>query len=110
MPVRAPMLCGCGRVVQGGPCLACAAARAKAYDARRPTARQRGYDSAWNKARATFLTAHPRCAMCEQPAAVVDHIKPHRGDRKLFWERSNWQPLCQHHHSSTKQRMERADV
>jgi 5-methylcytosine-specific restriction protein A len=48
--------------------------------------------------------------MCDQPASVVDHIKPHRGDRKLFWERSNWQPLCQHHHSSTKQRMERTDV
>lgn len=32
-------------------------------------------------------------------ATVVDHIKPHRGDQKLFWDRSNWQPLCEHHHN-----------
>ena len=30
---------------------------------------------------------------------VVDHIIPHRGDQKLFWDRSNWQPLCEHHHN-----------
>lgn len=30
---------------------------------------------------------------------VVDHIKPHRGDQKLFWDRRNWQPLCEHHHN-----------
>lgn len=27
-------------------------------------------------------------------ATVVDHIVPHRGDQKLFWDESNWQPLC----------------
>lgn len=32
-------------------------------------------------------------------ATVVDHIKPHRGDQKLFWDRGNWQPLCEHHHN-----------
>jgi 5-methylcytosine-specific restriction protein A len=25
---------------------------------------------------------------------VVDHIVPHRGDKKLFWDSSNWQALC----------------
>lgn len=29
----------------------------------------------------------------------MDHIKPHRGDQKLFWDRGNWQPLCVHHHN-----------
>jgi 5-methylcytosine-specific restriction protein A len=24
-----------------------------------------------------------------------DHIKPHKGDPVLFWDQSNWQPLCQ---------------
>ena len=24
----------------------------------------------------------------------VDHIIPHRGDQKLFWDRNNWQALC----------------
>lgn len=32
-------------------------------------------------------------------ATVVDHIVPHRGDQKLFWDRGNWQPLCEHHHN-----------
>ena len=27
-------------------------------------------------------------------ATVVDYIVPHRGDQKLFWDKSNWQPLC----------------
>lgn len=27
-------------------------------------------------------------------ATVVDHIIPHKGDQYLFWDRSNWQPLC----------------
>jgi 5-methylcytosine-specific restriction protein A len=32
-------------------------------------------------------------------ATDVDHIKPHRGDKKLFWDTSNWQALCHSHHS-----------
>ena len=32
------------------------------------------------------------------PATVVDHIKPHRGDAKLFWDETNWQPLCKSCH------------
>jgi 5-methylcytosine-specific restriction endonuclease McrA len=31
-------------------------------------------------------------------ATVVDHIKPHRGDKILFWDQSNWQPLCKKCH------------
>jgi 5-methylcytosine-specific restriction protein A len=50
-----------------------------------------------------FLAAHPLCVMCAAEgrytkATVVDHIKPHRGDRNLFWDRANWQPLCKAHH------------
>ncbi|WP_253281401.1 HNH endonuclease signature motif containing protein [Cupriavidus sp. HPC(L)] len=37
---------------------------------------------------------------------VVDHIKPHRGDQALFWDRSNWQTCCAMHHSRDKQREE----
>jgi len=48
-------------------------------------------------------SADPLCVMCAAEgrytkATVVDHIKPHRGDRKLFWDRANWQPLCKAHH------------
>lgn len=33
------------------------------------------------------------------PATVVDHAAPHRGDRALFWDTSNWQSLCAHCHN-----------
>ena len=63
----------------------------------------RGYGAAWQKARRQYLEAHPLCVMCEEEgkyvkATVVDHIIPHRGDPELFWDQSNWQPLCKHHH------------
>lgn len=31
-------------------------------------------------------------------ATVVDHIIPHRGDQKLFWDQRNWQSLCKQCH------------
>ncbi len=39
---------------------------------------------------------------------VVDHIKRHRGSPILFWDRTNWQPLCPDHHDIEKQAEERA--
>jgi 5-methylcytosine-specific restriction protein A len=79
----------------------------------RPSARERGYNHRWDKARATFLRHHPLCRMCEREsrvtaATVVDHVVPHRGDQVLFWDTGNWQPLCKQHHDSTKQRDERS--
>lgn len=72
----------------------------------------RPYNSRWRKARATFLAAHPLCVMCAKAgrvtaATVVDHIKPHKGDQRLFWDTANWQPLCKTHHDGTKQQIER---
>ena len=32
------------------------------------------------------------------PAIVVDHIIPHRGNQRLFWDMKNWQPLCKDCH------------
>ena len=82
--------------------------------ANRPSARQRGYDRRWEKARAAFLREPENCfcRKCSQQgrmtmATVVDHIVPHRGCQELFWDRSNWQPLCKPHHDSAKQREER---
>ena len=65
----------------------------------RPSASSRGYGRAWQKAARAFLNANPLCAECLKQgryvkATVVDHIVPHRGDQKLFWDRNNWQPLC----------------
>lgn len=75
------------------------------------TAAQRGYGYKWQKAREGFLRSHPLCVMCEAEgrvtaATVVDHKTPHRGDKSLFWDKSNWQSLCATHHSRDKQREE----
>lgn len=76
----------------------------KDYDQARGTATQRGYDSRWRKARATFLAHHPLCVACLDEgrtvaANEVDHIIPHRGNMGLFWDKTNWQALCKSCHS-----------
>ena len=72
-------------------------------DRLRGSADARGYDARWRAARKQYLTRHPLCVECLKenkltPATVVDHIVPHRGDQKLFWDESNWQPLCKDCH------------
>lgn len=70
------------------------------YDQDRGTAYERGYDARWQRVRKQYLKKHPLCA-CEDckrlvvplPANVVDHIIPHKGNKELFWDRSNWQPM-----------------
>lgn len=73
-------------------------------DARRPSARARGYDSRWEKASKAYLASHPLCASCERAnrvtaATLTDHVIPHGGDRTLFWASSNWQSLCDECHA-----------
>ena len=41
-----------------------------------------------------FLAQNPFCFWCGNPSASTDHIRPHRGDEKLFLSLTNWQPLC----------------
>lgn len=84
------------------------------------------YGSRWQKASRRYLEANPLCVMCQRMghvhlAQAVDHVVPHRlkaalasGDpvaiakaRRLFWDPSNWAGLCERHHNSTKQRIEK---
>ena len=116
MAIGPPRLCGCGcgRILastQRCPdVVAREAARKARADANRAPARERGYDSKWQKERKAYLVANPTCVRCGAPSAVVDHIQPHRGDLKLFWRRSNWQALCRSCHAGWKQRVECAEV
>ena len=51
-----------------------------------------------------------RCKRVHESADLVgDHIRPHRGDRDLFFDRSNVQCMCATCHSRDKQREERRD-
>jgi len=64
----------------------------------------KGYDGRWRKAKKKYLEAQPLCVRCMQVGAltratVVDHIIPHRGDMILFWDETNWQPLCTRCHN-----------
>lgn len=38
---------------------------------------------------------------------IADHIEPHRGDPRLFWDPRNVQTLWKPHHDRDKQRAER---
>lgn len=104
MPISAPKPCShpsCGVLVRDGTgrCEKHRRTEAQALDARRGTSAQRGYSYKWQQAREGYLRLHPLCVRHEkrgelEPATVVDHIKPHRGDKALFWDRDNWQSLC----------------
>ena len=103
MPALAPTICGrCNRPKPSG-------ARCTCTPDPRPSARSRGYTTAWDRERRLFLAKHPRCAHkgCSALATVVDHIIAHKGDAERFWNKENWQPLCAHHHNAAKQSSER---
>lgn len=59
--------------------------------------------SRWRKLRKEFLAEHQFCEECKKigvysPAVIVDHVKAHKGNERLFWDESNWQGLCKSHH------------
>lgn len=70
------------------------------YDRCRPTSTERGYDEKWRKYRKWFLSLHPLCVRCGRAATVVDHIRPHKGDARLFWDGGNHQALCKRCHDT----------
>ena len=107
MPMRPNRVCSCGRVVASGVRCACQIARRAEIDRQLPNASQRGYDGAWQKARFEYLASHPNCVRCGKPATVVNHKIPHKGDRKLFWQKSNWEPVCKSCHDGPIQSAER---
>lgn len=108
MASAAPRPCtypGCGVLVRDGTsrCPAHKFVERKQADAKRGSAHERGYTSAWQKARIAYLRAHPLCVQHEEAgqlveATVVDHKVPHKGDKVRFWDSTNWQSLCKHCH------------
>lgn len=81
-------------------------------DQRRGSARERGYDSKWDKAAKGHLDRNPLCAYCalggeDVAATLVDHLYPHKGNRWLFWLKELWVSSCDECHNRFKQRIER---
>lgn len=98
------VICPCGFSVPNGTKCACRVKRTKerqqANDAARGSAASRGYTAQWAKESKAWLASlgEPLCACgCDRPANMVDHKIAPKGDMRLFWDRSNWQPyngLC----------------
>lgn len=79
------------------------------HNNKRESASKRGYNNKWRVASKRYLKAHPLCVQCQKEnrlveATVVDHIIPHRGDKKLFWDENNWQALCKRCHDRKTRR------
>lgn len=109
MPTAPAIACPCGGRRQAGqPCERCGKGgkreAQRAHDQRRGTAAERGYGWRWRNeddtgAADAWLKLHPLCQECQwhgrtKAATLVDHKRPHKGNRQLFWDRDNWQSLC----------------
>jgi 5-methylcytosine-specific restriction protein A len=80
-------------------------AHERARDRARGSAHARGYDARWRRYRRSYLAAHPLCVRClaegrVEPATVVHHKVPHKGDEKLFWDPTNHEGVCEPHHNA----------
>jgi 5-methylcytosine-specific restriction enzyme A len=70
------------------------------------------YDTArWHRIRRQQLLTAPLCKFCSAAgrvtaATVVDHVKPHHGDRNAFWL-GPFQSLCVECHNGRKRGLER---
>lgn len=70
----------------------------------RGSAHERGYTKRWARYSKDRLKAHPLCVQCwaedvMAPAHVTDHVIPHKGNNRLFWDPTNHQSLCLTHHN-----------
>ena len=85
-------------------------------DARRGSARARGYTSQWDTYSRRYLARNPLCGdrdgfpstghsvcaadrMVPNPAELTDHVQPHGGVYALMWDPANHQALCRPCHA-----------
>ena len=107
-PCRRP---GCTELVRGGGY--CTKHQISTNKIRRTVQPERGKSAAyhnlyfsarWKRLRAQQLIAEPFCRECGRRgirtrAEDIDHITPHKGNKKLFFDPSNHQSLCHSCHS-----------
>lgn len=94
---------GCSATQKGSRCDTHKGREKKQAEERRGTRHERGYTNKWAIYAKAYLARHPDCAIhgpnCTGDATEVDHITPHRGDMRLFWDTKNHQPTCKRCHS-----------
>lgn len=70
----------------------------------------------WRRLRLkVFLRDLFQCRKCgrldgDTSRLVCDHIDPHRGDERKFWDEANLQTLCKPCHDTIKQAEEQASL
>lgn len=59
-----------------------------------------------------YACQRPGCGRIESDTSklVCDHITPHRGSERLFWDEANLQTLCKACHDTVKQAEEQASL
>lgn len=102
-PCRQP---GCRKLTKNGYCEEHEQQHQRRYESQqqRVSSAKRGYGRKWRTESKAFLAEYPWCKACldkgiKEPATEVDHIIPHKGNQKLFWDKKNWQGLCHSCHS-----------
>lgn len=83
----------------------------KEQDFRRGTARERGYDSDWEKVRKAHLRLEPLCRECmfngiRRAADLVNHNIPVRARPDLRLDRKNLSSQCKGHHDTVIRELE----
>lgn len=91
-PCSAP---GCRELVSSGRC----EQHRRERESNRGSASARGYGRKWQAYRLRYLAQHLWCVLCAErkvvrASTVVDHITPHKGDERLFWDPMNHRALC----------------
>jgi 5-methylcytosine-specific restriction protein A len=99
---------GCAELTDTIRCPTHATAKTREYNANRPTAAQRGYDSRWQATRKRYLLAHPTCQHpgCTEPATDVDHIDGLGPLAPRGHDESNLQAMCRPHHTRKTNRFD----
>ncbi|MFH9957323.1 AAA family ATPase [Streptomyces roseolus] len=102
MPTRPPTRCTSCRQLRtpGGRCGCRRASQRQAAETRAEWSWVYA-DPRWPLLRDQVLSEEPLCrAQCGRPPGVVDHIRPHRGDELLAFDRTNLQALCKGCHDA----------
>ena len=104
-PPKACFHPGCPNITHNTYCPTHTKEHDTAYRRKRGSSNKRGYTYRWGKERDAYLIRYPLCKNCLdtyseiRAATEVDHVIPHKGDMKLFWDHNNWQGLCKSCHS-----------
>ena len=111
LPIKPCRHAGCPELVRGGGY--CEKHKTEDRSVKREIQGERGssaryhnlyFTRRWREMRAAQLVAEPFCRECGKMgrrtrAEDVDHIKPHRGDKRIFYDPANLQSLCHSCHS-----------